>query len=46
MLGGWGPQKKCLLQQYHLPGLHKLSSTNLVEIDSSTYRAAQAVVIS
>ena len=29
-----------LLQQHHLPGLHKLTSTNLVEVDSCTYRLA------
>jgi len=32
-----------LLQQHHLLGLYKLTSTNLVKVDSSTYRLAEAV---
>jgi len=32
-----------LLQQQHLLGLHKLSSTNLVEVDSSTYGLAEGI---
>jgi len=32
-----------LLQKHHLPGLYKLTSTNLVEVDSSTYWLALLV---